>query len=357
MAKSKVFVFAPAERDRVGDTLDKLVAQGCELVQGDADWHNPMGNNEDEMCAFAENADALMGTSIRSSPISRRIMEAAEDLRIVAKYTIGVDDVDVDAATDMGILVTHSPTESNWGGVAEGAFAMMLAILKKIRERDEAMKAGEWRSKNLQGTFVGSRVQDGVEGITIGIIGLGRIGRRLATLLAPWRVRILAYDPFVERARFTLHNCIESDLDTVLKESDVITLHVTLNESSRKLIDAKAFAKMKKTCVFINSSRGGAVDEPAMIDALETGMIAAAALDVFEHEPLPVDSRLRKMDDRVLLSAHMVTGNRSSGIFPGAVWAAQCVEKAIKGEVPYHVINPEVLPRWIQRFGGKNLLE
>ena len=320
MGKPKVFVFAPEQTGKIGDTLDKLAAAGCEIVQGEASWQTPQGNSEDEMAVMARGADALMGTSIRSSPITRRIMEASDKLRIVAKYTIGVDDVDVEAATRIGIIVTHSPTEANWGGVAEGTVAMILTLLKKVRERDRAMKDGKWRDAALQGTYLGSRLQDGAEGITVGIVGLGRIGRRLSELLRPWRMRILACDPFVERARFTLHNVIECDLDSLLAQSDVVTLHVTLNKTSEKLIDAKALAKMKPTAVLINTSRGPVVEEAALVEALGKGAIAAAGLDVFEQEPLAKTSPLRELGDKVLLSAHMVTANRASGIKPGAAF-------------------------------------
>jgi phosphoglycerate dehydrogenase-like enzyme len=315
-----------------------------------------MGNSEPEMIAMARGADAMMGTSIRSTPITRAIMEAAPDLRIVAKYTIGHDDVDVAAATELGVIVTHSPTEANWGGVAEGSMAMMLAMLKKVRERDEAMKAGKWRSEELQGTYVGQRMQDGYDGITVGIIGLGRIGRRLAELLKPWRVRILACDPYCEIARFTLSGVIRSDLEPLLRQSDVVSIHCTLNPSSAGLINADALARMKPTAILLNAARGGIVDEKALIEALENGTIAGAALDVFEHEPLAAGSRLRQLGHKVLLSAHMVSGNRASGIKPGAVWAAQNVAKALRGELPENIVNPEVLPRWEQRFIHKSLL-
>src|SRR3546814_17041155 len=114
----------------------------------------------------------MMGTSIRSSPITRKIMESAgPNLRIIAKYTVGVDDVDVDAATDLGIMVTHAPTESNFGGVAEGTMAMMLALLKKVRERDEYMKGGGWRREVLQGNYLDARQTGGSSGITVGKFG------------------------------------------------------------------------------------------------------------------------------------------------------------------------------------------
>ncbi len=356
VGSAKVFAFAPEKPGQFTDSEKKLQAAGCNVVQGSAGWHSPQGNSEHEIIAMARGADAMMGTSIRSTPITRAIMESAPDLRIVAKYTIGYDDVDIAAATELGIIVTHSPTEANWGGVAEGTMAMMLAMLKKVRERDEAMKAGKWRAEDLQGTYIGSRMQDGYEGITIGIIGLGRIGRRLTELLKPWRVRILAYDPYCEIARFTLSGVVRCDLQTLLKESDVVSLHCTLNESSRRMINAKTLATMKPTTIICNAARGGIIDEPALIAALEKGTIAGAALDVFEDEPLPAGSPLRKLGHKVLLSAHMVSGNRSSGIKPGAVWAAQNVAAALRGELPENIVNPEVLPRWTQRFIHKAII-
>jgi D-3-phosphoglycerate dehydrogenase / 2-oxoglutarate reductase len=353
---AKVFAFAPERPGTFTDAERQLQAAGCHVIQGSASWHTPQGNSEHEIIAAARNADALMGTSIRSTPITRAIMEAAPDLRIVAKYTIGYDDVDVAAATELGIIVTHSPTEANWGGVAEGSMAMMLALLKKVRERDEAMKAGKWRSEDLQGAYVGARMQDGYEGLTIGIVGLGRIGRRLSDLLKPWRVKILAHDPYCEVARFTLSGVHRSNLDDLLRQSDVVSLHCTLNESSRHLINAKRLAMMKPTAILLNAARGGIVDEAALVSALEKGTIAGAALDVFEHEPLSPSSPLLKLGHKVLLSAHMVSGNANSGIKPGAVWAAQNVAAALRGELPENIVNPEVLPRWKQRFISKPVI-
>ncbi len=350
----KVFIFAPI--DETGESHRQLESAGCRLLLGEASWHTPKGNNEDQMCGMAEGAVALMGTSIRSSPITRRIMQSAgPGLRIIAKFTVGVDDVDVDAATELGIMVTHAPTESNWGGVAEGTMAMVLALLKKVRERDRSMKAGQWRSDALQGTYLGRRSSDGYPGITVGIIGLGRIGRRVADLLAPWRVRLLACDPYVEPSRFVLHDCQAVDLPTLLEESDVVTLHVTLTRETRRFIGAKEFAQMKPSAVFINTSRGQAVDEAALAEALREGRIAAAACDVFEDEPLAKDSPLLALGDKVVLSPHMVSSNLKSGLYPGLAWAIRSVLKVLEGEVPDNVFNTEVLPRWRERFGGKSI--
>jgi phosphoglycerate dehydrogenase-like enzyme len=356
MANPKIFIFAPEKAGTLNAPLQRLQDVGCEIVEGKASWMTPQGNNEDEMRVLARNADALLGTSIRSTPITRSIMEVAPDLRIVSKYTVGIDDVDVEAATSLGILVTHSPTEANWGGVAEGTVAMMLAVLKKVRERDAVMKSGRWRTSELEAVYLGSRRQDGWEGITIGLIGLGRIGRRLCELLKPWRVHILACDPYVDKAQFALSDVIEADLDTVLSQSDVVTLHCSLNETSRKIINRQTLARMKPTAVFLNAARGALVDEPALIEALQKGVIASAALDVFASEPLEPDSPLLDLGDKVLLSAHMVTSNLGSGIGPGAKWAGDYVERALRGELPDHIVNPEVIERWLERFGGKPLI-
>jgi len=353
MANAKVFIFAPA--DETGETHRQLEQAGCELTLGKAGWHTPQGNNEEEMRELARNADALAGTSIRSSPITRGIMEASDKLRIVAKYTIGVDDVEVDAATELGILVTHGPTESNWGGVAEGTIAMILALLKKVRERDEAMKRGRWRADELQGTYLGRRM-DGYPGITIGLVGLGRIGSRVADLLRPWRVRMIAYDPHVPPSRFALTGVEPVDYETLLRESDVVSFHVVLTKETRHMFGAEQVALMKPSAVFINTSRGGVVDERALADALEKNRIAAAALDVFEDEPLPQDSPLRELKHKVLLSPHMVSSNVGSGLGPGITWATRSVLRALRGEVPDNVYNVDVIPVWLQRFGGRSVL-
>jgi len=353
MTPARIFVFAPVAEAE--ETHQRLEEQGCELILGKASWDRPQGNSEAEMVRRAAGCDALMGTSIRNSPISKSVMESSDRLRIVAKFTIGTDDVDVEAATDLGILVTHGPTESNWGGVAEGTIAAMLTMLKRVRERDRHLKErGAWRDQRLQGTYVGSRA-DGYPGITLGLIGLGRIGSRVATLLRPWKVRILATDPYVPDVKFTEHGVQRVDLVTLLRESDVVSLHVVLTRETRHLIDAQQLALMKPTAMLINTSRGPCVREGALIEALLKGQIAGAALDVFEEEPLALDSSLRNLGDKVLLSPHMVSSNVGSGLGPGIRWAAESVLHALRGEVPDNVYNKEVIPRWEKRFGGKSV--
>jgi phosphoglycerate dehydrogenase-like enzyme len=276
-------------------------------------------------------------------------------LRLVAKYTIGVDDVDVEAASALGVLVTHCPTESNWGGVAEGTLALMLAVLKRIGERDRHVKAGGWREPPIYGTYVGRRA-DGYPGITIGIVGFGRAGSRVAELLKPWSARVLAADPYVEAGKFARHGAERTDLDTLLRESDVVTLHCSLTPETRGLMDRRRLALMKPTAVLINTARGAVVDLDALCDALEARTLSAAALDVLADEPPARDARVLRLGDRVLLSPHMVAANQGGTLGAAIPWAAEDVLAALRGELPQRIYNTEATAKWQARFGGKSLL-
>jgi len=311
----------------------------------------------DALVAAAREAVALMGTSIRHTPISRRVMEASQRLRIVAKYTVGVDDIDVEAATELGILVCHAPTEANCFGVAETTVAVMLTILKKVREPDAAVRAGRWREPDLASTFVGRRQSDDYPGITVGLVGLGRIGTRVAQLLAPWRVRIIACDPYIEPARFLLAGVAPVDYATLLRQSDVVSFHVVLTGETRNMLSDPQLALMKRGAVIINTARGKVVDEAALARAIEVGHVSAAAIDAFAEEPLPADSPLRKLGDRVLMSPHSASFNEGGELGPGIAWATRSVLTALAGEVPDNVYNRQVIARWRERFGGVSVLD
>jgi D-3-phosphoglycerate dehydrogenase len=352
MSHPKVLIYAPA--DEAGDVYSILEKADCKLFYGKASWNTPRDDNESDMCLVAKGADALIGRSLRSSRITAKIMESAPNLRIIAKSTIGVDDVDVEAATDRGVLVTNSPIESNWGGVAEGTIAMILTLIKRTRERDEAVKQVKWRNPALNGLYLGGR-QDGYPGLTIGLVGLGRIARRIAELLAPWKTRIIAYDPYLDRSQFSKVGVEPVDLPTLLKESDIISLHPILTKENHHMIGKKEFAMMKASAILINTSRGQIVDEKALAEALQTGKLAAAGLDAFEQEPLPADSPLRKFGHRVLLSPHMASATHGESRRAGTEYAIRSVLTALNGEVPDSVYNREVIPRWRDRFGGRKV--
>ena len=175
MAKPTILIFAP--REEPPETIKALEGLGCDLVFGNRDWQLPRTHHEDAVAEAARDTVALMGTSMRHTPISRKVMQASQRLRVVAKYSVGVDDVDVDAATEMGIMVCHAPTESNCFAVAETTVTFMLSLLKKVAERDADVRAGKWRTRENFGYYIGSRASDGFKGQTIGLVGFGRIAR------------------------------------------------------------------------------------------------------------------------------------------------------------------------------------
>jgi phosphoglycerate dehydrogenase-like enzyme len=346
LSRPKVVVYRPVDESGASHRL--LEAAGCEVVIA------PPGANRERIAALANGADALVGATFRGQ-MDREFLTISPRLRLIAKYTIGVDDVDVEAASALGVLVTHCPTEANWGGVAEGTLAFMLTLLKRIRERDRHVKAGGWREPPIYGTYVGRRA-DGYPGLTIGIVGLGRAGSRVAELLRPWGARVLGADPYVEPGKFARHGVERTDLDTLLREADVVTLHCNLTAETRGLIDARRLALLKPTAVLINTARGTVVDLPALCAALEVHALAAAALDVLPEEPAPRDARILGFGDRVLLSPHMVAANQGGTLGAAVPWGTEAVLAALRGVVPERVYNTEAVARWQARFGGQSLL-
>jgi phosphoglycerate dehydrogenase-like enzyme len=353
MSKPKILIFAP--REEPSDIIRTLEGAGYDIMLGDRAWQEPRGNHEAAVVAAAREAVALMGTSIRATPISRRVLEASQRLRVVAKYTVGVDDIDTESATELGIMVCHSPTESNCFGVAETTVTMMLTILKKVRERDAAVRAGQWREPHLATTYIGSRASDDYPGITLGLVGLGRIGARVADLMAPWKIRILAYDPYVEPAKFLLHGVKSVDYETLLRDSDVVSFHVVLTKDTRGMFGEREIGLMKPSAIVLNTARGKVVDEHALAKALAAGRIRAAGIDAFAEEPLPADSPLRQVGDKMLMSPHSASFNEGGELRPGIAWATRSVIAALKGTVPDNVYNKDVLPRWRERFGGASV--
>jgi phosphoglycerate dehydrogenase-like enzyme len=347
VSRPRVLVYRPV--DESGASHAALAAAGCDVVMADP------GAQRTELARLAVGAHALLGATFRGV-IDGEFLALAPELRVVSKYTIGVDDVDLAAATALGVLVTHCPTEANWGGVAEGTLALLLTLLKRIRERDRLVKAGGWREPPLYGTYLGTR-SDGYRGLTIGIVGLGRAGSRVAELLAPWRVRLIAADPYVDPDKFARLGVARVDLETLLREADVVTLHCNLTPETRGLISRRRLALMKRTAVLINTARGSVVDADALGDALAGGALAGAALDVLPEEPPPRGSRLLGLGDRVILSPHMVAANQGGTLGAAIPWATEAVLTALRGELPDNVYNAEAVAKWRARFGGKSLLK
>ena len=179
-----------------------------------------------------------------------------------------------------------------------------------------------------------------------------KIGTRVAQLLAPWRVRLLACDPYVPPAHFLTHGVTAVDYHTLLRQSDVVSLHVVLTKETRWMLGENELKLMKPNAIVLNTARGKVVDEKALARAIAEGRIRGAAIDAFEEEPLPTGSPLRKLGDRVLLSPHSASYTEGGELRQGVAWATRSVVAALKGGVPDNVYNREVIPRWRERFGG-----
>jgi len=342
-----VVIYRPA--DESGASHRRLADAGCRIriVEEGEDLAWALG--------AAAPVHALLASSLRGFRLDAASLAVLPDLRIVAKYSIGYDDVDVGAASAQGVLVTHCPTEANVGGVAEGTIALMLALLKKIGARDRHVRGGAWRSDSLRGTYVGRR-EDGYPGIVFGIVGLGRVGRRVADLLAPWKLRLIAADPYIEPATFTRHGAVAVTLEALLERADVVSLHCPLTEETRGLIGRSRIRLMQPHAILINTARGRIVDVDAVCDALAADRLGGAAFDVLPEEPPEPGARILATDQRVILSPHMIAANKGGTLGPAVPWATEAVLAALAGRVPEHVVDSPAIAAWQRRFGGRSLL-
>lgn len=353
MANPKVAVVVPA--DRSGDSYREMEAAGCDVDLADESWSAGFNATPDSYLALCRDADAVIGARLEGLPITGDLLSELTNLRIYCRYNIGYDDIDLKAATEQGVIVTNSPVESNWGSVAENTFALMLTMLKRIPERDRHVREGGWREDEPPGKYIGRRL-DGYQGLTVGLIGLGRVGSRMADLLQPWRVRLLAHDPYVDESKFVHHNATPVNMETLLRESDVVTLHCDLNDETRQMISEEQFRLMKPTAIFLNAARGGLVNYDDLFDALNKDVIAGAGLDVYETEPPPKQSPILGLGDKVVLTPHSAGRTPEGSNANAVILQTEILLTAMRGIVPKCVVNTEVLPKWRERFGDKSLI-
>ena len=342
-----VVIYRPA--DESGASHRRLAAAGCRI--------RIVEEGEDLAPALraAGPVHALLASSLRGFRLDAAALAGLPELRIVAKYSIGYDDIDVEAASARGVLVTHCPTESNYGGVAEGTIALMLALLKKIGARDRSVRSGAWRSDALRGTYVGAR-DDGYPGIVVGIVGLGRVGRRVADLLAPWKLRLLAADPYIEAGVFARHGAEAVTLEELLRRADVVSVHCPLTTETRGFIDRPRIALMQPHAILINTARGQIVDVDAVCDALAADRLGGAAFDVLPEEPPPAGASILATDERVILSPHMIAANQGGTLGPAVPWATEAVLAALAGREPENVVDGGAVAAWQRKFGSRSLL-
>jgi len=258
---------------------------------------NPEGpRTEDEIIELASDAEVLI--SVLEDPITASLFQSCPNLRLVAQYAVGVDNVDLQAAQDNGVVVSHTPGVLT-DATADFTWALLLATARHLRTADQFVRDGHfkrWETTLLLGMEMANK--------TLGIVGLGRIGRAVARRALGFGMDVIYHNR--ERANPTVERQASAryvPFDELLATSDVISLHCPLNEDSKHLVDASAFRRMKSTALLINTARGPIVDEAALVDALEKGKIAGAGLDVYEHEP-DVHSGLADQE-RVILAPHL----------------------------------------------------
>lgn len=284
-----------------------------------------------------EVADCEGLLSLLTEKIDDELIRAAPRLRVVANMAVGFDNIDVPAATRRGVLVTNTPevlTET----VADFAFTLMLAASRRLVEADTLTRAGEWKTWSplmLAG-------QD-MHHATLGLVGVGRIGAAVARRAKGFEMRVIYYD-VVRRPDLEQSLGIEfRDLNEVLREADFISVHVPLAEQTRHLISRDQFRLMKKTAVFVNTSRGPVVDQAALAEALRTRTIYAAGIDVFEKEPVPADDPLLRLDN-VIVAPHIASASIPTRTRM-ATLAAENLVAALQGKRPPTPVNPEVLEK------------
>ena len=272
---------------------DPIDSAGIDILSQVATVDVKIGLSPEQLVQLIPDYDALM---IRSgSRITKEIIEAGHLLKIIGRAGVGVDNVDVNAATRQGIVVVNSP-EGNTIAAAEHALAMMLALSRHIPDANASVKRGEWDRK----TFVGTEVYKK----TLGVVGLGKIGSHVATAAKAMGMKLLAYDPFISNERAEQLGCRLVEMDILIQEADYITLHIPKTPETANLINAAALAKMKPNARIINCARGGIIDEAALAEALKAGKIGGAALDVYDSEPLG-DSPLKSLGKEVILTPHL----------------------------------------------------
>jgi D-3-phosphoglycerate dehydrogenase / 2-oxoglutarate reductase len=317
---------------------DPISPKGVELLEsgGQLLVEVKTGLKEDELLSIVAEYSAIVVRS--QTKITAKVIEAAKRLKAVGRAGVGVDNVDVDAATRRGVIVMNTPG-GNTVSTAEHAFSLLVSIARNIPQAHASMKAGKWDRKSFEGVEL--------HGKTIGIFGMGRIGTEIARRVISFGMRAIAYDPYLSPSRArSLQVELFEDLDQVLAQSDFVTMHMPLTAETKHLINAERIAKMKRGARIINCARGGLVDEQALFDALQSGQIAAAALDVYESEPPPADFPLRKLSNVVFtphLGASTAEAQESVGIEIAEAIRSVLLEGVIRNAVNVPNIDAKTL--------------
>ncbi len=271
---------------------DPIAREGIEVLKKELEVDVKTGLKPDELKAIIGNYDALVVRS--ETQVTPEIIEAGKRLQVIGRAGVGLDNINVEAATRRGIVVVNAPT-GNTIAAAEHTMAMMLALARHVPAANEKLKCGTWQ----RSAYVGVELK----GKTLGIIGLGNIGREVAKRAKAFEMKLIGYDPFVSAEYAENLGVKLMPIDQILAECDFLTLHLPLTSSTKGMIGAKELARMKPTARIINCARGGLIDEQALFDAVEQGKIAGAAVDVFSKEPA-TDNILCK-SDKIIVTPHL----------------------------------------------------
>lgn len=295
-------------------------------------WPNELPPDRNELLAHVRGVDGLL--CLLTDQIDGEVMdEAGPQLKVISNHAVGFDNIDVNAATARKIPVGNTPDVLT-DATADFAFALMMAVARRIPEAERYVHAGKWKTWGPL-TLLGVDLKDA----TLGLIGFGRIGRAMARRAVGFDMRVIYYDPSETKPIQEL-KATPVDFETLLEESDFISLHTPLTADTRHLIDSEAFSKMKPNAVLVNTSRGPVVDMNALYEALKKQRIFGAGLDVTEPEPLPLDSPLLTLDN-VIIAPHIASASKTTR--EKMSWmAAQNLIAGLKGERLPNCVNPQV---------------
>lgn len=309
---------------------DQISEAGLAKLQEKAEVDVKTDLKPEELIAIIPEYDALIVRS--STKVTREVLEAGKNLKVVGRAGVGVDNIDVEAATQRGIIVINAP-EGNTISAAEHAVAMMTALARNIPAASNSLRAREWKRSKFMGVELYKK--------TLGIVGLGRIGSEVAKRAKAMGMDILAYDPYINQERAEKLGVTLASLDEIYAKADFITLHTPLTKGTYHLIGEKELAKMKDGVRIINCARGGLIDETALYNALKSGKVAGAALDVFEEEPC-VDNPLFELDN-VIVTPHLGASTQEAQVNV-AVQVAEQVINALTGEPLLSAVNVPIIP-------------
>ncbi|MBM7622660.1 C-terminal binding protein [Sporohalobacter salinus] len=297
----------------------------------DAQFLKAQAKTEEEVIEAApEDVDGLL---VQYAEIGEKVFEVLSDLKVVARYGIGVDTVDLEAATEHGVKIVNV-AEYCQDEVSDQAMALLLACARKLVLLNNDVKVGNWDFNIAKPIYR-------LRGRSLGIIGFGRIPRKLAEKAAAFGLELLVYDPFIDEEIAAKYGVKLVELDELMKKSDFVSVHVPLNNDTRHMISTKEFKLMKESAFIINTARGAVIDEAALIEALKNKELAGAGLDVTEQEPIENDNPLLEMDN-VIITPHVGWYSKEAQI-ELQTRAAEGVSDVLAGKEPKYLVNQEIL--------------